>query len=155
MNHTDVPTVLNQLLRPLARSLPRYLEFAQPWPVRRQGGPRCMARLVADQRAYALLVSEAVFEYGGRPDPGPFPIEFAGHPQPGVGVRAGPGRRRPPHRVDAIEWCSGQLESFPRYGPWPTRFWTTPASTLRSLRGSCAAVLARGPGAMATLAWPC
>ncbi len=114
MNHSEVPTVLNQLLRPLARSLPRYLEFARPWTgVDGKAVRDALASLVADQRAYALLVSEAVFEYGARPDPGPFPMEFTAIHD--LALEFVLGRVVEDHRahVDVIQRCSRQLESFP------------------------------------------
>jgi len=77
-NSRDVLNPLDRLLRVLCRSLPRYLEQAKPW-VRGehdtlQGD---LSRLVADQQMLAQRTARAILQHGGRPDPGPFPMEFA------------------------------------------------------------------------------
>jgi hypothetical protein len=72
-----IPT-LNRLFAVLCRSLPAYLASAEPWA--RSDRPRARAaldHLMADQQMYAQRVAEAIIEHGGRPNPGPFPPEFA------------------------------------------------------------------------------
>ena len=70
--------MLNRLLAVLCRSLPAYLADAGLGP---GGSPAdirtALGRLVADQQTYAQRVAEAISQRGGRPDPGPFPPEFA------------------------------------------------------------------------------
>lgn len=75
----DAVTALQRLHRLLSRSLPRYLEDARPWL---RGGQEEMAaaigRLAADQADYAQRVADAIVARGDRPEPGAFPLRFAG-----------------------------------------------------------------------------
>lgn len=69
---------LDELLTVLCRSLPAYLADAKPWTQSQNQQLReALDHLVADQRRYAHRVAEAITEYGGRPDPGRFPSEYA------------------------------------------------------------------------------
>jgi hypothetical protein len=74
----DILDVLQGVLRTLCRGFPQYLAEAQPW---RQAADApfltALGRLIADQRLYAGRAADAITERGGRPDPGPFPLEYA------------------------------------------------------------------------------
>jgi hypothetical protein len=74
----EIIDVLNDALRLLCRGLPQYLVEAKPWL---QSGDNVflasLRNLIADQRHYAGRVANAVAERGGRPDPGPFPLEYS------------------------------------------------------------------------------
>jgi hypothetical protein len=77
MNAFEAIPVLERLLKLLCRSLPAYLADARPWA--QAGDHRIQAeldRLVSDQQMYASRVAEAISQYGGRPDPGRFPMSM-------------------------------------------------------------------------------
>jgi hypothetical protein len=75
----DANVVLNRLLRILCRSLPMYLRDARPWTgAPRQPAEAALDRLVTDQQGLARRVAQAILDQGGQPDPGPFPLAFAG-----------------------------------------------------------------------------
>jgi len=109
-----VVSVLNRLLRLLCRSLPAYLEHAKPcgtdvhpkqWAV--------LSHLVADQRLLARRVAQAAIQYGGQPDPGPFPTEFAALNDVGLDYllrRVNDGLERD---IEAIEQCAAELTHAP------------------------------------------
>ena len=79
MNSLQAIPALDELLRVLCRSLPAYLADAKPWAQsqsKNQPLRSALDHLVADQQRYARLVSEAIVEQGGRPDPGRFAMNF-------------------------------------------------------------------------------
>ncbi len=81
----DATVVLNRLLRLLCRSLPMYLRDARPWTdAAGQPAGEALDHLVADQQGLARRVAQAILDHGGQPDPGPFPLAFAGMNDTGV-----------------------------------------------------------------------
>ena len=77
MPSTDTIDVLNRVLEILERSFPQYLRYARPYiPAGRENVMQTIERIVAGQDALAERVSQHVFESGGLPDHGEFPIEF-------------------------------------------------------------------------------
>jgi hypothetical protein len=78
MPSTDTIYVLNRVLAILERSLPQYLRYSRPYvPQGREIVMQTVDQIVAGQNALAERVSQRVFESGGQPDHGEFPIEFA------------------------------------------------------------------------------
>lgn len=75
---SDILDVLDGVLRMLCRNLPQYLIEAKPW-LQSEDAPflAAMRNLIAQQRHYASRVAEAIVARGGRPEPGPFPLEYA------------------------------------------------------------------------------
>lgn len=74
----DILDVLHDVLRLLCRGLSQYLVEARPWLQSDDTAFLAALRnLIADQRHYAQAAADAVVGRGGRPDPGPFPLEFA------------------------------------------------------------------------------
>jgi hypothetical protein len=74
----DILDVLLDALRRLCRGLPQYLVEAKPWLQHDDADYLAALRnLIADQRHYANRMAEAIDSRGGRPDPGPFPLEYA------------------------------------------------------------------------------
>jgi hypothetical protein len=71
--------VLDQLLHLLCRGLPAYVVDINPWT---QPGDEplhnALTNLADDRRLYARRTAQAISDRGGRPDPGPFPLEFTG-----------------------------------------------------------------------------
>jgi hypothetical protein len=77
MPSTETINVLNRVLAILVRSLPQYLCYARPYiPQGRENIMQTNNQIVAVQDALAERVSQQVFESGGLPDHGEFPIEF-------------------------------------------------------------------------------
>lgn len=77
MPSPDTLDVLNRVLAILQRSFPQYLRYARPYiPAGRENVMRTIDEIVAGQDALAERVSQTVFDSGGLPDPGRFPIEF-------------------------------------------------------------------------------
>ncbi len=77
MPSADTIDLLNRVLNILQRSFPQYLRYARPYiPPGREDVMQTVNEIVAGQDALAERVSQAIFESGGRPDPGEFPIEF-------------------------------------------------------------------------------
>jgi hypothetical protein len=77
MPPTDTINVLNRVLAILERSFPQYLRYARPYiPHGREHIMQTIDQIVAGQDALARRVSEHVFESGGLPDRGDFPIEY-------------------------------------------------------------------------------
>ena len=69
--------VLNRVLVILQRSFPQYLRYARPYiPPGRENVMDTIHEIVMGQDLLAERLSQSVFESGGRPDPGDFPIEF-------------------------------------------------------------------------------
>ena len=77
MPSPDTINVLNRVLEILERSFPQYLLYARPYvPPGRENIMQTIEQIVAGQDALAERVSQHVFESGGLPDHGDFPIEF-------------------------------------------------------------------------------
>jgi hypothetical protein len=77
MSSPDTTDVLNRVLAILQRSFPQYMRYARPYiPAGRENVMDTIHEIVAGQDALAERVSQTVFESGGLPDPGEFPIEF-------------------------------------------------------------------------------
>jgi hypothetical protein len=77
MPSTDTIADLNRVLNILERSFPQYLRYARPYvPPGRENIMQTIEQIVAGQDALAERVSQHVFESGGLPDHGDFPIEF-------------------------------------------------------------------------------
>jgi hypothetical protein len=77
MSSAETIDVLNRVLALLQRSFPQYLRYARPYiPPGRENVIETIHEIVAGQDALAERVSQAIFESGGLPDPGEFPIQF-------------------------------------------------------------------------------
>jgi hypothetical protein len=77
MSSLDTIDTLNRVLEILERSFPQYLRWARPYiPPGRENVMQTVETIVAGQDALAERVSQQVFESGGLPDHGEFPIEF-------------------------------------------------------------------------------
>jgi hypothetical protein len=73
----DTIDILNRVLVQLERSFPQYLRYARPYiPPGREQVLETVHEIVIGQDALAERVSQHVFECGGLPDHGKFPIEF-------------------------------------------------------------------------------
>lgn len=78
MPSTDTIHVLNRVLAILERSLPQYLQYSRPYvPQGREIVMQTIHQIVAGQDALAERVSQRVFDSGGLPDHGEFPLDFA------------------------------------------------------------------------------
>jgi hypothetical protein len=77
MSSPDTIDTLNRVLEILERSFPQYLRWARPYiPPTRTNIMPVIEAIVAGQDALAERVSQQVFDSGGLPDHGDFPIEF-------------------------------------------------------------------------------
>jgi hypothetical protein len=77
MSSVDTIDTLNRVLEILERSFPQYLRWARPYiPAGRTNIMETIETIVAGQDTLAERVSQHVFESGGLPDHGDFPIEF-------------------------------------------------------------------------------
>jgi hypothetical protein len=77
MSSTETNDVLNRVLAILERSFTQYMRYARPYvPPGREDVEQTLAEIVAGQDALAERVSEMIFEAGGLPDNGKFPIEY-------------------------------------------------------------------------------
>jgi hypothetical protein len=77
MSSPETIDVLNRVLGILQRSFPQYMRYARPYiPPGRENVMGTIHEIVAGQDALAERVSHTIFESGGRPDSGEFPIEF-------------------------------------------------------------------------------
>jgi hypothetical protein len=77
MPSDDTINVLNRVLEILERSFPQYLLYARPYvPAGQEHVMQTIERIVAGQNNLAERVSHHIFESGGLPDHGDFPIEF-------------------------------------------------------------------------------
>jgi hypothetical protein len=73
----ETADVLNRVLAILQRSFPQYLRYARPYiPPGREDVMATIDEIVAGQDALAERVSQYIFDSGGLPDRGKFPIEF-------------------------------------------------------------------------------
>jgi hypothetical protein len=77
MPSSDTIDTLNRVLAILQRSFPQYLRWARPFtPPGRENIVHTIETIAAGQDLLAERVSRQVFEAGGLPDRGDFPIEF-------------------------------------------------------------------------------
>ena len=77
MSSPETIDVLNRVLAILQRSFTQYMLYARPYiPTGREDVMDTIGEIVAGQDALAERVSQYVFESGGLPDDGKFPIEF-------------------------------------------------------------------------------
>lgn len=77
MPSPDTIDVLSRVLAILERSFPQYLRYARPYiPFGHEGVWETIEEIVAGEDALAERVSQMIFESGGLPEPGKFPIEF-------------------------------------------------------------------------------
>ena len=77
MASTDTIDTLNRVLEILERSFPQYMRWARPYiPAGRENVMQRIDAIVAGQDLLAERVAQQVFESGGLPDHGDFPIEF-------------------------------------------------------------------------------
>ena len=77
MSSLDTIETLNRVLEILGRSFPQYLLWARPYiPAGRENVMQTIETIVAGQEALAERVNRQIFESGGLPDQGDFPIEF-------------------------------------------------------------------------------
>jgi hypothetical protein len=77
MPSSETIDTLNRVLAILERSFPQYLRWARPYiPTGRENFMQTIDAIVTGQDLLAERVSQQVFEAGGLPDRGEFPIEF-------------------------------------------------------------------------------
>ncbi len=77
MPSNDTIEILNRVLVLLTRSFPQYLRWARPYiPTGRENVTDTLDQIVAIQNALADRIGQYIFESGGLPDQGRFPIEF-------------------------------------------------------------------------------
>jgi hypothetical protein len=77
MPNLETTDLLNRVLSILQRSFPQYLRYARPYiPPGRENVMDTIHQIVAGQDSLAERVSQTVFDAGGSPDPGDFPIEL-------------------------------------------------------------------------------
>jgi hypothetical protein len=77
MASTDTIDLLNRVQVILRSSFPQYLQYARPHvPAGREKVMETIDEIVAGQMALAARVSEHIFESGGLPEKGKFPVEF-------------------------------------------------------------------------------
>lgn len=77
MPSLDTIDTLNRVLAILQRSFPQYMRYARPYiPPGREDVMETIDEIVTGQDALAERVNRHIFDSGGLPDPGKFPIEF-------------------------------------------------------------------------------
>jgi hypothetical protein len=77
MPSPDTIEILNRVLVLLTRSFPQYLRYSKPYiPPGREDVLDTIREIAAGQDRLAERISHNIFESGGLPDPGRFPIEF-------------------------------------------------------------------------------
>jgi hypothetical protein len=77
MSSPETIDVLNRVLAILQRSFPQYMRYARPYiPPGRENVMESINDIATAQDALAERVSQYVFESGGQPDAGKFPVEF-------------------------------------------------------------------------------
>lgn len=77
MPSSDTVDILNRVLVLLMRSFPQYLRYARPYvPPGREAVMETIDEIIAGQEALAERIGQFIFEAGGLPDHGKFPIEF-------------------------------------------------------------------------------
>jgi hypothetical protein len=97
MASSDTIDVLNRVLVILRSSFPQYLQYSRPYiPEGRENVMETVEEIVAGQNGLIARLSEQVFESGGLPDKGEFPIEFTDTHDLGIGyqVRAAIGYQK-------------------------------------------------------------
>ena len=97
MASSDTIDVLNRVLVILRSSFPQYLQYSRPYiPEGRENVMETVEEIVAGQIGLIARLSEQVFESGGLPDKGEFPIEFTDTHDLGIGyqVRAAIGYQK-------------------------------------------------------------
>lgn len=114
MNQADIVDTLGRLLQTLCRSLPMYLQEARPW-TRHDDEPieAALDCLASDQQALAHRVADAIAEQGGQPDPGCFPVEFAGINDLSIDFLLQRIACRQQQDVATIEQCVDELAEMP------------------------------------------
>jgi hypothetical protein len=77
MPSNDTIEILNRVLVLLTRSFPQYLHWARPYiPPGRQSVIESIDQIVSNQNSLADRIGLYIFESGGLPDAGRFPIEL-------------------------------------------------------------------------------
>jgi hypothetical protein len=77
MPSNDTIEVLNRVLVLLTRSFPQYMQWARPHiPPGRETVTETIEQIVTGQNTLADRIGQFIFDSGGLPDPGRFPIEF-------------------------------------------------------------------------------
>ena len=77
MPSNDTIDTLNRVLVSLTRSFPQYLRYARPFiPPGCQNGMDTILEIGAGPEKLAVRIAHSIFEWGGLPDAGKFPIEF-------------------------------------------------------------------------------
>lgn len=79
MSESDVVAALNELLALEHRSLPQYLATAAPWvPAEQREALVVLKRIAKSQAALCQRIAQAIFLRSGSPEPGDYPVEYAG-----------------------------------------------------------------------------
>ncbi len=102
--------ILNELLGVLCRSLPAYLADADPWSVGENRFRTALNHLAADQQRYAGLLSQAIVDHAGRPDPGRFPMSFTAKNDLSLAFLRREVIEHHERDIQAIERCVAQLD---------------------------------------------
>jgi hypothetical protein len=111
---SDTIDVLNRVLAILERSFPQYLTFARPYiPAGREDVMRTIQEIVAGQDRLAERVSQQVFDSGGLPDHGDFPIEFTDTHDLAIDFLIAEAIRCLQDDVKDLEQCAESLRSSP------------------------------------------
>jgi hypothetical protein len=77
MPSSDTTEILNRVLVLVTRSFPQYLRYARPYvPLGRENVLGTIHEIVNAQDRLAERIGRYIFESGGLPDPGRFPIEL-------------------------------------------------------------------------------
>ncbi|HEY3394670.1 MAG TPA: hypothetical protein VGK58_18330 [Lacipirellulaceae bacterium] len=77
MPSSDTIEILNRVLALLTRSFPQYLRYAKPYIQRgREDVLETIHEMAVGQERLAQRIGHYIFESGGLPDAGRFPIEF-------------------------------------------------------------------------------
>jgi hypothetical protein len=77
MPSNDTIESLNRVLVSLTRSFPQYLRYARPYiPAGRENVLATINEIAAGQDALGERIGQFIFQAGGLPDAGRFPIEF-------------------------------------------------------------------------------
>jgi bacterioferritin (cytochrome b1) len=77
MPSPDTIEILNRVLVLVTRSFPQYLRYARPYiPPGREHVLKTINEIVTAQEQLAERIGRYIFELGGLPDPGRFPIEL-------------------------------------------------------------------------------
>lgn len=152
MPSPDTIDILNRAFVVLQRSLPQYLRYSRPYiPAGKENIAQTIEQIVAAQDKLADRISQYIFESGGLPDRGKFPIEFTdthdleidflvheaiGYQKEDIAIleslvdqlRLAPAAQS--LAAEALGLAKGQLESLQELSVKPgmtTRFSTTPA----------------------------